>query len=360
MHRTLWLVCWLALAAIMLGTAAARAEQPPQPSSALSSEVTVTQLDGRLRVTIGGELFAEYVYQGYSRPIVYPIIGPHGIGMTRNWPMKEDVPGESHDHVHQKAMFLAHGWVNGANFFAESPGSGKIVHDKLLKIESGQQRGLIQTANKWVADDGVIVCTDTRTLTFHAVPGGRAIDWEITLHASHGEVKFGDDKHGLMAIRTHPNLRLDNDPKRGVTTANGQTVNSEGVRGKDVFGKRADWIDYWGNIDERTVGIAIFDHPANPHHPTWWMARGYGYVAADPFGGHTIGGEPPGTGDLTIPASQSATFRYRYVFHEGTPEEARIAELYQRYVAEDAGGVKQPPQPCTESPRSPEDSAPQP
>ncbi len=207
------------------------------------------------------------------------------------------------------------------------------MHDKLLAVESGSPRGSIQTTNKWVASDGKVICTDTRTLGFQAVPGGRAIDWEVTFHASQGDLKFGDDKHGLMAIRTHPSLRLDNDPQRGVTTANGQAVNSEGVSGKEVFGKRADWIDYWGKIDGKTVGIAIFDHPANPHHPTWWMARGYGYVAADPFGGHAIGGEPPGTGDLTIKAGQSATFRYRFVFHEGGPEEARIAEQYQRYAA---------------------------
>ena len=332
MYRTLRMICLSVVAAIASSTMTARGQRSAEPSSEPPGQVTVSPLDDRVRVLLGGELFAEYVFQGYSRPIVYPVIGPHGIGMTRNWPMKDGVPGESHDHVHQKAMFFAHGWVNGVNFFAEAPDSGKIVHDKLLKVESGSACGLIQTANNWVAVDGAIISTDTRTLSFRAVPGGRAIDWEITLHASHGEVKFADDKHGLLAIRTHPNLCLDNDPERGVTTANGQAVNSEGVSGSAVFGKRARWIDYWGKIDEKTVGIAIFDHPANPNHPTWWMARGYGYVAADPCGGHAIGGEPPGTGDLVIPSGGSVTFRYRYVFHEGDPDQAGIAKQYARYA----------------------------
>jgi len=297
-----------------------------------NGKVTITQQDDSLRVLIGGRLFAEYVFGGYSRPIVYPIVGPHGIGMTRNFPMKPDVQGESRDHPHQKSMFFGYGSVSGVNFFAESAESGKIVHDKLLKLESGTERGLIRTLNNWVAADGKIVCTDTRALTFHTVDGVRAIDWEITIHASHGDVQFKDDKHGSMAIRTHPNLRLDNAPSRGVTTANGQAVNSEGVSGKAVFGKRAKWIDYWGEIDGKTVGIAIFDHPANPRHPTWWMARGYGYVAADPFGGHAIGGEPPGTGDMLIKAGQDVTFRYRYLFHEGEPKQAKVAEQYGRYA----------------------------
>ncbi len=331
MRRTILFTFLFAVAAIMAWKTAAGGEASRQ-SSRISPQVTITQLDDRLRVLLGGELFAEYVFRGYSRPIVYPIIGPHGIGMTRNWPMRDDVPGESHDHVHQKAMFLAFGSAGGVNFFGEAPGSGKIVHRELLKVESDSERGVIRTTNDWVASDGKVICSDTRTLSFQAVPGGRAIDWKVTLRASHGDVKFADDKHGIMAIRTHPNLRLDNAPAAGVTTANGQAVNSEGVSGAAVFGKRARWIDYWGKIDDKTVGIAIFDHPANPNHPTWWMARGYGYVAADPFGGHAIGGEPPGTGDMTIPAGESVTLRYRFVFHQRDPEEAKIAEQYRRYA----------------------------
>jgi hypothetical protein len=63
------------------------------------------------------------------------------------------------------------------------------------------------------------------------------------------------------------------------------------------------------------------------------MARGYGYCAADPFGGHAIGGEPPGTGDMTIASGESVRFRYRVVFHEGGPEQAKIADRYAEYAA---------------------------
>lgn len=305
---------------------------PATPLHTAEESVTIEQADDRLRVLIGGSLFTEYIFRGHSRPILFPIIGPHGQGMTRSYPVKMGVAGESHDHPHHKPMFFAHGWVNSVNFFAEFDDSGKTVHDKLLKVQSGSPRGLIRTSNKWMAQDGKIICTDTRTLYFQAVPGGRAIDWEVTLHASHGDVMFRDEKHGIMAIRMHPNLRLDNDPERGVTTAKGQAVNSEGVSGKAVFGKRARWIDYWGEIDDKSVGIAIFDHPTNLRHPTWWMARGYGYVAADPFGAHAIGGEAPGTGDLLLKAGKEITFRYRFVFHTGDPLQAKVEELYRTYV----------------------------
>jgi hypothetical protein len=331
MRLSLLLVFVLAAATSGRGRAAAGGDVT-RASNADARQVALTALEDRVRVVLDGQPFAEYVFRGPSRPFVYPIIGPYGLGMTRNWPMRDDVAGESHDHPHQKALFVGFGSVNGVDCFNELPGAGKIVHRELLEVESGTERGWLKATNDWVAGDGRVLCSDTRLLAFQAVPGGRAIDLDITLNASHGDVKFGDDKHGLVAIRMHPNLQLDNDPAAGVTTANGQVVNSEGIRGATVFGKRARWIDYWGKIDAHTVGIAMFDHPANPRHPTWWMARGYGYCAADPFGGNAIGNEPPGTGDLTLAAGQSITFRYRLVFHEGDAEQAQINEQYQRYA----------------------------
>ena len=77
----------------------------------------------------------------------------------------------------------------------------------------------------------------------------------------------------INGIRTHPALRL-----RG-SVAKGKAVNSGGISGKSVWGKRAEWVDYWGKIGKQTVGVAIFDHPSNPRHPTWWHARDYGLVA---------------------------------------------------------------------------------
>ena len=44
----------------------------------------------------------------------------------------------------------------------------------------------------------------------------------------------------------------------------GSSINSEGVEGADMWGKRAKWVDYWAPINDHTVGIAIFDHSKQP------------------------------------------------------------------------------------------------
>jgi hypothetical protein len=112
----------------------------------------------------------------------------------------------------------------------------------------------------------------------------------------------------------------------------GHIVNSEGLTDGDTWGKRANWCDYYGPVGGEIVGIAIFDHPDNPHHPTWWHVRDYGLFAVNPFGIHDFEKKPAGTGNLVIPAGQSATFKYRFYFHKGDDKQGKVAELYTEYA----------------------------
>ncbi len=321
--------CPMFIPSLILALAFLLAVGFPQSVGAADSW-TVVEEDGKLRVLTNGKLFTQYHFTGYAKPILYPILGPHQIGMTRNYPMQE-IKGEAHDHPHHKSMWFTHGAVGGVDFWGEGPGTGTIVHDRLVKAVGGEDQAQICSTNRWLASDGRVVCTDSRELLFFELPDARGIDWKITIHASAGELLFGDTKEGMMGIRTHPNLRLRNAPDQGVTTAVGQAINSQGERGGKIWGQRADWLDYWGRIDGRSVGIAIFDHPDNPRHPSWWHAREYGLVAANPFGVHHFEQKPDGTGDLTLPAGASITFRYRFLFHEGDVEQANIAERYREY-----------------------------
>jgi len=290
--------------------------------------VQITQLDDRLRITVNGDLFTEYHFKDVTRPYFYPVIGPGGAAMTRNWPMKSG-PNEEQDHPHQKSLWFAHGSVNGHDFWSEQKGSGRTVHDGFTEVKSGERSGIIRERNKWVADDGKVICTDERKIEIFN-PGNadeRVMDFEITLKASNGEVTFGDTKEGTMGCRLAATLRLKGE------VGQGHIVNSEGVRDGATWGKRADWCDYYGPVDGKIVGIAIFDNPQNPRHPTWWHVRDYGLFAANPFGEHDFEKLPDKTaGNLVVPAGKSITFRYRFYFHEGDEKQAKVAERYEEYT----------------------------
>jgi hypothetical protein len=86
-------------------------------------------------------------------------------------------------------------------------------------------------------------------------------------------------------------------------------------------------------VDGQTVGIAIFDNPANPRSPTYWHSRAYGLFAANPFGARDFTGDKSQDGSMTVEAGKTVRFRYRVVIHPGDFRAARIAELYDQYAA---------------------------
>ncbi len=289
--------------------------------------VQILQMTNRLRVEINGRLFTEYHFKDVPRPYCYPVLGPGAVAMTRHWPM-ETAPDEEQDHPHHRSLWYAHGLVNGCDFWSELKGAGRIVHEDFLEVKSGDDAGTIRSRNRWVTPEGKTVCTDERTIRIYN-PGAKSeqvLDFEITLKASDGDFTLGDTKEGTMAIRLAETMRLKG------KVGHGHIVNSEGVRDGETWGKRAHWCDYYGPVGDKTVGVAMFDHPSNPRHPTWWHVRDYGLFAANPFGKHDFEKLPDKTaGSLTVRAGESITFRYRFILHEGNEQQAHIAEKYREY-----------------------------
>jgi hypothetical protein len=318
----------LGLGFVLLGTVYAARSAEVSPATAAKPGVEITRLADRLRVEINGQLFTEYLYKDVPRPYCYPLIGPGDAALTRDWPMK-NTPGEEHDHPHHRSLWFAHGSINGYDFWSEEKAFGKTVHDNFLEVKSGAKAGVIRERNKWVAADGTVVCTDERTLRFYnpGLTSERLMDFEITLIASNGALTFGDTKEGTMAVRLAETMRLKG------KVGKGHIVNSAGVRDGQTWGKRADWCDYYGPVEGKTVGLAIFDHPQNPRHPTWWHVRDYGLFAANPFGQHDFESLLDKTaGNLVVPAGKSVTFRYRFYLHEGDDQQAKVAERYKEYA----------------------------
>lgn len=290
----------------------------------------VAESESSLLVYLGDDVFTEFRYAHDPRPILFPVMAPGNVPVTRSYPMLE-VQGEAPDHPHHRSLWFAHGDVNGVDFWhegAERP--GRIVHDGRradVVIRDGIVR--INMGFDWRDPEGVTLLTERRRMRFGASERERWIDFDIALTAGDEEVTFGDTKEGTFAMRMHPELRLTGD------LAKGSAVNSTGVTGKDVWGKRAAWVHYQGPVSDQPVGVALFEHPSNFRHPTWWHAREYGLVAANPFGVHDFERKPAGTGDHVLAAGATLTLRYRVWIHAGmrTPEE--VAEAFELYRGQD-------------------------
>jgi hypothetical protein len=88
-------------------------------------------------------------------------------------------------------------------------------------------------------------------------------------------------------------------------------------------------------VADEDVGIAVFDHPRNLRAPTYWHARAYGLLAANPFGVRQFSGDRHQDGKYVIPAGEALAFRYRVFIHHGDPLRAQVAEAYRQFAAQE-------------------------
>ncbi len=316
------------------------------PGAALRAADTVklTKLADRVHVEIGGAPFTDYVFgDGASRSYCYPLLAADGTQLARDFPMKKDT-GEDTDHPWHRSLWFAHSMMNGVDFWNEGTGDvgrspkdkGHTVLDAMVETTSGEV-GVIRTRDRFLTPDDKLICTDERTLRFRADADGRYIDFEITLHAlPEAPLLMGDNKDGTMATRLAQWLTMPHKVKGAEVGGQGHIVTANGDRDAKAWGTRADWCDYHSARGNKTYGIAIFDHPQNLRHPTWWMARDYGLFGANPFGWHDYEKEfakDPHKGDYTIPAGGSLTLRYRFFLHLGDETAAHVAAHYADYAA---------------------------
>lgn len=283
----------------------------------------VVRRDGKtVNVSIDGKLFTALRYADGPKPYFYPIIGPTGDPVTRSYPM-DQVEGETKDHPHHRSWWFTFGSVNGIDFWAEKPTAGRILQTGLELQESGPVMGRIRTLNDWVGPDGSTVCKDAREVRIYRTSTGRLMDFDITIHAPNGPVTFGDTKEGMMGFRVASSMDVD----RG----SGHIVNSRGQKDGDTWGMPAEWVDYYGPVNGKTVGIAVMDHPASFRHPTHWHVRTYGLFAANPFGLSDFPNGKGKDGSHTIAKGGEMRFRYRIFIHEGTTEQAHVARIADGY-----------------------------
>jgi hypothetical protein len=220
--------------------------------------------------------------------------------------------------------------------FAEKSGTtGRIVSTGNPETRVEGDSAVIRDRRRWLAADGLQICTDQLAVRITSLPNGSLWEVSITLEApADGPLVLGDTKEGAFALRLARWMTLPHRAQGRDEPGVGQMVNSAGGSGAGIWGKRAEWVDYFAPREGQVYGVAFFDAPTNPRHPTWWHVRDYGLFAANPFGRHDFEGlkAQPRIGDLTVPAGQSITFRYGVYIHLGDTAYADVARKYRQFA----------------------------
>jgi hypothetical protein len=320
------LIAFLGLA--FVSSAASGAWQP----------VTLTRSGFHIDVLIGGKLFTTYYFDPkIAKPYFQPLRSAQGTIVTRNFPNGDTVPPrdlkDPNLEPHQRPMDFGHGNVDGIDFWGEAAFPkwsddsvfGRTVFRKVIEMRGGPESGVLRADFGLVGPRGRVIAEETQAYTFRGDKRNRIIDCEFVILANHGApVTMGDTKEGTFEIRLAQPL---NSPP-------GQMVNSRGARGeKEIWGKRADWVNYDGTVAGEQVGVAIFDSPHSFRHPTYWHARAYGLFAANPFGAREFTRDPKRDGSWTIEQNHSSRFQYRVLIHHGNYVQAGLAKAYAAYAA---------------------------
>lgn len=290
-----------------------------------------------VHVTIGGKPFTDFFFPDtIAKSVLYPIKAPSGVNITRGFPILNR-PGDPTDHPHHLGLWMNYENVNGLDFWNNSyaiPADrkhlyGTIKFEKFLEVKNGPTGRMVYKSN-WVDHTGKKHLDEETGYEIKEMNGAWIIDRFTTLTAAI-PVVFNDAKDGFIGLRVARELQLPVFEKKkfvdafGIETIvdvpvdktmNGNYVNSNGVKGEDVWSKKATWCMLYGKLGADTISIVMMDHPKNIGYPTNWHARGYGLFAANPLG-EKIFTNNKSERNLSLQPNQSVTFRYRIVIASG-------------------------------------------
>lgn len=302
-------------------------------------QVNLTESAGHIDVTVDGKPFTTYyVSPETNKSYLMPLRTAQGTVVTRGFPVVNDVsagnPKANSFEPHQRPLYWGHGNINGFDFWGEQSFDrfyddhnkqpyGRMVLTKVDEVRSGSGSGIARASFDLIGGKDLKVAREIQEFVFSGSADTRVIDVRITIEAAYGPVTFGDTKEGSFAIRLAPEL----------SGSHARMANSDGAQGeKNIWGHKANWVDYSGVVGGEPLGIAIFDGDQNLRHPETWHARAYGLFAVNPFGLREFSRDPMQDGSWTVPEGKSITLTYRVVIHHGQIGEFNVAKAYEEYA----------------------------
>ncbi|MBI1928546.1 PmoA family protein [Candidatus Poribacteria bacterium] len=286
------------------------------------SGVKLNHQENAIDVTIEGRAFTTFRYgKDQFRPYFFPVLGPEGRPVTRG-----EISEASKDHVHHRSLYVAYGEVNDVDVWSEGKNAGRVAHRSFTQVSGGAVVGRIYTQNDWVSPTGDKLMSDRQNFCIYCAPEDASIiDLDLTFIASAGDVHLGDTKEGgIISIRVNPAMNA---------SAGGKIENAYGgINESETWGKRAHWCDYSGVVEGTHVGIAVYDHIANPRYPTYWHVRNYGLMTTNIFGAGTFEGEQSKEGAYTLKSGEEMNFRFRVYIHAGDASTGRVAQKYHDFI----------------------------
>jgi hypothetical protein len=290
---------------------AAKGQEVSQPKSVPRLQIVPMAYEQASFQRDGVEITRYHFGAGLHRPFLFPVVGPAGLSLTRM--------GHPHDpesHSHHNSVWMSHVDVGGVDFWSDR-GGGMVRHKRIVKYEDEGEKSYVVAENEWMDKNGKVLLNETRTVSVVLLDGK---EWlliiDSTFMAKDKAITLGKTPFGLLGVRMAKTI--------GVNDGGGRIRNSEGgVNEKEVLWKQARWVDYSGAIENgRIEGITLFDHPANPNHPSYFHVRNDGWMGAS----LTF------DGPRDISPDKPLHLRYGLYIHSDMKPPAEIEKQWKRFA----------------------------
>ena len=263
------------------------------------SPVTFERGESRLSIKVNGSDFAAYVWNDPSvkRPYFANVRNPKGIQVTRNLPPVEGKDATDHARMHP-GLWLTFGDISGADFWRNK---GVVRHAGFVEEPVADPHGGRFAVRNLYEANGKTICEEVCRIRISVTPHGYLIDWQSGFSGPE-PFAFGDQEEMGLGVRVATDLTV---------THGGVIASSEGRKNEQqVWGRQADWCDYSG----QSGGVMLMPDPRNFRH-SWFHARDYGLLVANPFGRQAFTkGEPS---HVVVGKGETLTLRYAVLIHDG-------------------------------------------
>lgn len=325
------LTFWTRSVELMLLAAVSMAPNRVDAADPASTPVAFAQGDGRLTAAIDGLPVAVYFYRDdkITRPYFAHVRASNGVQVTRHHPPIEGQDLVDHGTFHP-GIWMSFGDISGSDYWRLA---ARVRHAEFADApRGGRGKGSFAVRNQYLdqRDPSKIVCEEVARFTFMPRPAGYLLLWDSAFF-SDDEFTFGDQEEMGLGFRVATPLRVEtSSDEEDLPPGNGTILDSAGRRNEEsVWGNVADWCDYSGTMAGQRVGMTLLCHPEN-FRPSWFHARDYGLLEANPFGRQAFGkGEKS---SIVVKPGEKLRLRYGVLIHAGPAgSQPDFAAAYKDY-----------------------------
>jgi hypothetical protein len=269
-----------------------------------------------------------------SKPYFHPVALTDGTVLTMPSPA---------DHPWHKALWFSWKMLNGVNYWEEDLATGKAagLSDTVTTTITARpdMSARMEMDLDYHPAQGETVLTEKRVIEVSAPDeaGLYHIDWQGTFTAGEKDVLLEGGTAGGgyagMSVRISQSSGdwklVDSEGREDVPTDH-LPRNAMGIA-ENTHGKRAKWMDF-SMVDaasQRTLGIAILDHPRNLRHPSEWHNVMVGSIPFGFFSPAVLWSKP-----YLLPAGERFTLRYRILVHPGRADAKMIEDDWVTFGAQ--------------------------